>query len=101
MGAQRNTGAVLFSAVLPERDTRWTDRALCRFFDPEAWFPMFPQDASHAEKQRYAQQVEAAQEVCQRCPVREDCLKDANDRGESYGIWGGVDLSGRYKERAA
>jgi len=33
--------------------------------------------------------VEAAKAICQHCPVREQCLADALERGEPWGVWGG------------
>ncbi|MCK9870668.1 WhiB family transcriptional regulator [Nocardiopsis dassonvillei] len=33
--------------------------------------------------------VEAAKAVCGACPVREQCLADALERGEPWGVWGG------------
>ncbi|MBB6118806.1 WhiB family transcriptional regulator [Nocardiopsis algeriensis] len=33
--------------------------------------------------------VEAAKAVCVACPVREQCLADALDRKEPWGVWGG------------
>ncbi|MUL39865.1 WhiB family transcriptional regulator [Streptomonospora sp. PA3] len=34
-------------------------------------------------------EVEAAKEICQDCPVREQCLADALERREPWGVWGG------------
>jgi WhiB family redox-sensing transcriptional regulator len=28
---------------------------------------------------------------CRRCPVQERCLAEALERGEPYGVWGGMD----------
>ncbi|GAB3207836.1 WhiB family transcriptional regulator [Marinactinospora thermotolerans] len=33
--------------------------------------------------------VEAAKAVCSDCPVREQCLADALERREPWGVWGG------------
>ncbi|GAA3765752.1 WhiB family transcriptional regulator [Salinactinospora qingdaonensis] len=34
-------------------------------------------------------EVEAAKAVCAECPVREQCLADALERREPWGVWGG------------
>jgi WhiB family redox-sensing transcriptional regulator len=50
-------------------------------FDAEMWFP---------ERGDADQAAAAAKSVCAACPVREDCLLDALDRWEVYGIWAGA-----------
>jgi WhiB family redox-sensing transcriptional regulator len=66
------------------RQTDWMGRALCRHADADIWFP-----APNAPA-RDAQQVTVAKAICRGCPVKDDCLKDARERGEEFGIWGGV-----------
>ena len=61
----------------------WRSRALCAYVDPELWFP---------EK---GGPVNAAKRICQRCPVRSQCLAAALARCEQHGIWGGL----TYRER--
>lgn len=36
-----------------------------------------------------------ALELCQSCPVRDDCYRAAVERGEMHGIWGGTEASER------
>jgi Transcription factor WhiB len=45
--------------------------------------------------------VEAAKAVCERCPVRGECLQWALDAGADadYGIWGGLDEAERRRLR--
>lgn len=52
----------------------------CAGMDPDLFFP-------HALATR---ELEFAKRVCAGCPVREVCLQDALDRGEQYGVWGGL-----------
>lgn len=63
------------------------DERACVGEDPAAFFPddFLP---SMARKQR-----ELAKSICRRCPIRESCLADALERGEEYGVWGGVDFA--------
>jgi WhiB family transcriptional regulator, redox-sensing transcriptional regulator len=39
--------------------------------------------------------IAAALQVCGRCEARADCLADALERDERYGIWGGMDPAAR------
>ncbi|MFC7327692.1 WhiB family transcriptional regulator [Marinactinospora rubrisoli] len=48
----------------------------CRL-EPDLFFAEAPAD------------VEAAKAVCADCPVREQCLADALERREPWGVWGG------------
>ena len=47
--------------------------------NPEAWFSNDPLI------------IEKAQEVCLRCPIRQQCLMGSLKRQERYGMWGGLD----------
>jgi len=49
----------------------------CRVNDPELFFAETPQD------------VEIAKALCLDCPVRQQCLAGAQERGEPWGVWGG------------
>ena len=59
---------------------RWAERADCATVDPELFHP----------DERAGGQVKAAKAVCAGCPVREECLLDAIDRDDPWGIWGGM-----------
>ena len=37
-------------------------------------------------------QMDEALTYCNRCPVKDDCLRWALESGEAWGIWGGVRL---------
>lgn len=56
----------------------WTHQALCSGRDTEVFFPEGDQP------------VIVAKSICQRCPVRADCLAHALRTDERYGIWGGL-----------
>ncbi|HEU4363761.1 MAG TPA: WhiB family transcriptional regulator [Mycobacterium sp.] len=66
-------------------DEKWQDRALCAQTDPEAFFPEKGGSTREAKK------------ICQRCPVRAECLEYALAHDERFGIWGG--LSERERRR--
>ena len=70
-------------AAQDNRRTDWLDDAACRHSDPELFFPA-------ADIRAARTQVEAAKEVCRRCPVKGTCLNWALDDGQEAGIWGGT-----------
>ena len=69
--------SVVSAPVAPE-DLTWQDSAVCAQTDPEIFFPEVG-DATRLPKG-----------VCRACPVRESCLGHALDRGEAFGVWGGL-----------
>lgn len=58
----------------------WHDDAACRGMDVSLFFPTVG---------RY-QVAQRAQRICERCPVREECLADALATGTQHGVWGGT-----------
>lgn len=96
--------------------TRWFDRGLCKGDKEDIWFPLPPNHGwSHDEpkqkkprkhrepgrRQIYAEQVAFAISICDECPVKAECLADAESRNEQYGIWGGKDFHKTRTEREA
>lgn len=71
------------------QDTSWMAWANCLGVDPELFFP-----------ERGASTTEA-KTVCRACVVRERCLSYALDRGERFGIWGGLSEAERRRIRRA
>lgn len=61
----------------------WRHRAACLTEDPELFFPIGNSGPALA-------QVEQAKSVCQRCEVRDVCLKWALETGQDAGVWGGM-----------
>jgi WhiB family transcriptional regulator, redox-sensing transcriptional regulator len=59
-------------------DLAWKDDGACRGANPDLWFIKSPEF------------VDAARQICERCPVRRDCLEHALNTPEEYGMWGGV-----------
>jgi WhiB family transcriptional regulator, redox-sensing transcriptional regulator len=56
----------------------WTARARCRNDDPERFFV------------RGAANARPAIRICQRCPVKDDCLAYALEHEIDFGVWGGL-----------
>lgn len=61
----------------------WRHRAACRDEDPELFFPV-------GNKGPALLQIEEAKVVCQRCPVRDECLAWALRAGQEAGVCGGM-----------
>jgi len=61
--------------------------AACTEADPDLFFP---EDGDTFSTRR-------AKTICAMCPVRELCLALAMERGEAYGIFGGLDPAERRK----
>lgn len=78
----RSAGTVVVPAGQVDN---WQDLALCAETDPEAFFP---------EK---GGSVREALKVCAHCDVTAECLADALDRGERYGVRGGTSEHQRRK----
>lgn len=70
--------ADLAEFIRPEPSDDWRDSALYAQTDPEAFYP---------EK---GGSTRSAKRICADCPVRSECLLDALDRGEEFGVWGGL-----------
>jgi WhiB family redox-sensing transcriptional regulator len=68
-----------------ERARHWSDDAVCKGYDwPDTFFPKTYTGADLSFV------VPAARELCNRCPVRGECLSHALTYDEREGIWGGL-----------
>ena len=85
--ANRSTSDV--APPIPDQPVggEWVDRGLCVGGDPELWV-----GDSHIDRK-------VAALICKDCPVRLECAKDALDRDERWGVWGGIDMG--VKDRPA
>jgi len=69
----------------------WREQAQCQYVDPVIFFPVSKQSKAY----------EQAIAICQRCPVRSECLQHAMDDHETCGVWGGqlFQRNGEHHER--
>ncbi|MFC8463360.1 WhiB family transcriptional regulator [Streptomyces sp. NPDC057250] len=74
-------------ADLP-RPAHWGDAAACWDADADLFYP----EGSPAEVRAA---TAAAKEICRTCPVKHPCLIDSVQRGERWGVWGGMDENDR------
>jgi WhiB family redox-sensing transcriptional regulator len=77
---------LMLTLIPSDPDATWHDAAACAQTDPDAFFPERG-DSDDAQK------------VCRTCAVRANCLADALDRDEEFGIWGGLGPKSRRKAR--
>lgn len=68
-------------------NTNWEIEGLCAGLDPALFFP------------ERGESTEPARSVCAICPVQRDCLEDALERNERFGIWGGTSARERQQLR--
>lgn len=77
-------------------NTYWKDRAACLGMDQTLFYgPEYPEDVKTT-----IARVRAAKLVCQGCPVRRECLAEAQRHRDAYGVWGGLTDKQRRKLRA-
>ncbi|MFJ7956422.1 WhiB family transcriptional regulator [Streptomyces sp. NPDC096319] len=73
-----------------EHEWAWQRAAACRGLGTEVFFhPEGERGESRVNRER------AAKAVCDRCPVRAQCLRHAVSVSEPYGVWGGRTVSER------
>lgn len=59
----------------------WADQAACASTDPELFYaPDHPGAGAYRSAKR----------ICANCPVKTECLADAMERVEQWGVWGGL-----------
>jgi len=61
----------------------WEAQGACKHSDPDLFFPV-------ASRGPALRQLARAKQVCERCPVRAQCLEYALQSGQSFGVWGGA-----------
>lgn len=66
-------------------ETDWQERGDCRGVNPDLFFPERGAPSGPGK------------DVCDKCPVQQECLSYALFNGEKFGIWGG--LSERERQR--
>lgn len=75
-----------------EQTDAWRTQALCAQTDPDLWFDESTSPHPNAPQR---QRETLAKSICQTCPVQTQCLNDALQHGDDYGIWGGLTTTER------
>lgn len=65
----------------------WQDKAACKDMRTETFFPHREDNEKHAIK------------ICQKCPVKCECLDYALKHRIEHGIWGGMGIRARNRIR--
>jgi WhiB family redox-sensing transcriptional regulator len=71
---------------------KWRTQSLCRDSNSELFFPVGATGIA-------LDQIEAAKEICQVCPVHRQCLEFALHTNQEAGVWGGTTEEERRKLR--
>lgn len=90
--ADKVVGPRFAKNVIPVKDPAWRRRAACTYEDPDLFFSPDKRLAG----QTVAERITKAKAVCERCPVREDCLAEAL-RFDDDSIAGGLTRKERNK----
>ena len=84
--------------VPPQTDpSEWRSQAACHGDMSRAFYPPLRSEKRSIKVAR----EKRAKQVCASCMVRQDCLEQALERGEHYGIWGGLTDLERRQFRAS
>jgi WhiB family redox-sensing transcriptional regulator len=70
----------------------WRDAAACRDTDPDLFFPIGTTGPA-------VDQISAAKQVCDSCPVKDPCLEFALANNQDSGVWGGTSEEERRRLR--
>ena len=66
----------------------WRKEAACKDYPTDWWFDLMPWRRGRPEKVEWKETIRKAKEICETCPVKQDCL-DWALKHEDYGLWGG------------
>jgi len=84
--------AVMWNPIFEWDKEGWRDEAACLDTDANLFFPV-------GTTGNAVGQIEAAKDVCRRCPVQDACLQFAFETNQEAGIWGGKDEDERRRLR--
>jgi len=90
------TVAIAAPRLVPREVPDWHDAGLCRAFPELSWVHPGAADAFFLARKSTREAAElACRLICSVCPVRVECAVGALERGERWGIWGGLDYRDR------
>ena len=80
--------------MLQIKISTWQYDALCRQHSSNLFFP----PATFEKKEDREKREAKAKAVCSGCPVKIECLEEANEISEPFGVWGGMNEVERKRE---
>jgi len=80
--------------MLQIKVSTWQYDALCRQHSSNLFFP----PATFEKKEDREKREAKAKAVCSGCPVKFECLEEANEISEPFGVWGGLNEVERKRE---
>ena len=80
--------------MLQIKVSTWQYDALCRQHSSNLFFP----PATFEKKEDREKREAKAKAVCSGCPVKMECLDEANEISEPFGVWGGLNEVERKRE---
>ena len=80
---ESDIGLVLYKEI---KISTWQYNALCRQHSSNLFFP----PATFEKKEDREKREAKAKAVCNGCPVKVNCLEEAKEIEEPFGIWGGL-----------
>jgi WhiB family redox-sensing transcriptional regulator len=80
--------------MLQIKVSTWQYDALCRQHSSNLFFP----PATFEKKEDREKREAKAKAVCSGCPVKYECLEEANEISEPFGVWGGLNEVERKRE---
>lgn len=80
------------------RSKNWRSAAACKGMDPALFFP---EERFKPGSEEYEEELALIKNLCDTCPVREQCLELSNQHPDDqiYGIWAGLTPEERKAER--
>lgn len=85
----------------PAHALPWADQALCAQADPDLWFEQSSSRYETHNGREAEERRSMAKAICERCPVRPECLEHAMADSTLQGIWGGLTEKERRELRRA
>lgn len=84
-----------FAELKPSSDTSWRDQAECTGADTELFYRQDDELTDRSKTLKIRER--AAKAYCNDCPVKAECLQDAIETEEMYGIRGGLNPKERWE----
>ena len=80
--------------MLQIKVSNWQYDSLCRQHSSNLFFPPATFEINEDRDKRAAKE----KAVCSGCPVKFECLEEANEISEPFGVWGGLNEVERKRE---